>query len=303
MVVARVLVATADGLHHFDAAGGPVNVEHAGRPVTAIAPEGWELWAVLEGSELWHTAGIEWWFHVTDFTTHRGNCIADTRAGVVIGASEARLFRVAGEGVERIDSFDEIAGRSEWFTPWGGPPDTRSLAEDHDTVYANVHVGGIVRSRDHGQSWEPTIEIRADVHQVRTARGRVLAATARGLAISHDQGDTWGYHTEGLEAEYCRAVAPCGEYVLLSASHGPQGGDAAVYRCAPDGGRLERCRTGLPDAIGGNIDTYWLDALPGGELAAIGIEGGGVYTSLDQGATWRQLASDLPEVHALLVLP
>ena len=296
----RVLVGTADGLHRFDSSGNRLGTEHKDSAVTALTPEGWELWAVLDGTELWHTAGVDWWFHVADSENLRLNCIADTRAGVVAGTAQAGLLRVAGDGLERIASFDEIEGRGEWFTPWGGPPDVRSVTEDGDTVYANVHVGGIVRSQDHGDSWAPTIDIRADVHQVRTGHGRVYAATARGLAFSSDRGDTWSFNGEGLHAEYCRDAAVCGESVLLSASAGPRGGQAAVYRGAPDGSKLERS---TKEDFDGNLDTYCLDALPDGKLAAFATENGRVFTSEDEGTSWSELASGLPRPQCLLVLP
>jgi len=47
-----------------------------------------------------------------------------------------------------------------------------------------VHVGGILRSQDHGESWQPTIEIGADVHQVTTGHGNVYAAGAGGLSVA-----------------------------------------------------------------------------------------------------------------------
>ena len=299
----RVLVGTADGLHRFDSAGRALGTEHGGNSVTALAPEGWELWAVLDGAELWHTAGVDWWFHVTGLKNERLNCAADTRAGVILGSAKAGLHRVAGAGLERIAAFDDVEGRSEWFTPWGGPPDTRSIAEDREAVYVNVHVGGIARSLDHGDTWEPTIDIRADVHQVRTGLGRLYAAAAHGIAISADRGETWSHHREGLHAPYCRAVAVSGETVLLSASLGPGGGEAGLYRVAPDGSSLERVTAGLPAAIEGNIDTYCLDALPDGAFSALATPGGRVFGSEDQGTRWDLLADGLPDVRCLLVLP
>jgi hypothetical protein len=278
-------------------------IQHAGHEITAVAPEGWELWAILDGTEVWHTAAIEWWFHVGTLEGVRGNCLADTRAGLIVGAAEAQLFRVAGKGLERVTAFDEAQGRADWYTPWGGPPDTRSISEDGDAVYVNVHVGGIVRSRDHGATWKPTIDIQSDVHRVCTGKGRVYAASSRGLEVSEDQGDTWTVRKEGLHATYCRGVAVCGDDLLLSASSGPRGNRSAIYRGRLDGGAFERCREGLPAWFDANIDSYCLDALPAGDLAAIGTKDGRVFASLDQGASWSTVASDLPQVLCVLVQP
>jgi photosystem II stability/assembly factor-like uncharacterized protein len=229
-------------------------------------------------------------------------CIADTRAGVVVGTSSAHLSRIAGAGVERVDAFERAPGRKEWFTPWGGPPDTRSLTEDRDTVYVNVHVGGILRSQDHGESWQPTIEIEADVHHVTTGHGNVYAAGAGGLSVSSDKGVTWRISDEGLHASYCRAVAVCGDTILLTASTGPRGGRSAVYRGPVDGTSFEKCDGGLPGWFGHNIDTYCLDAKPDGSLAAFGTEDGRLFTSTDKGRSWSQLAKGLPEVRRVLVI-
>ena len=301
--MARILVGTVDGLHEFDAAGRPAGVQHPGREITAVAPEGWELWAILDGVDVWHTAALDWWFHVGTLDRLRGNCLADTRAGLIVGAAEARLLRVAGEGLERVGAFDQVQGRAEWYTPWGAPPDTRSMSEDDDAVYVNVHVGGIVRSRDHGATWAPTIDIHSDVHRVCTGEGRVFAASGRGLEVSDDQGDSWTIRDEGLHATYCRGVAVCGDDLLLSASSGPRGARSAIYRGRLDGGRFERCREGLPAWFDTNIDSYCLDALPGGELAAIGTNDGRAFSSMNQGATWSLVVSDLPRVLCVLVLP
>jgi len=50
--MAQILVGTRDGLHRFDGSGSRFAVEHAGREVTTIGPEGWELWAILDGKEV-----------------------------------------------------------------------------------------------------------------------------------------------------------------------------------------------------------------------------------------------------------
>ncbi len=299
--MAEVLVGTKDGLYRYDLSTGNHRVEHEGRAITHVALEGWEMWAILDGREIVHTAGVDWWFSVTRLSGLQATCVADTRAGVIVGTSSAHLCRIAGEGVERLDSFERAPGRKDWFTPWGGPPDTRSLTEDGDTVYVNVHVGGILRSHDHGESWQPTIEIEADVHQVTTGHGNVYAAGGAGLSVSGDKGTTWATSDEGLHASYCRAVAVCGDMILLTASTGPRGGRSAVYRGPIDASSFERCDGGLPGWFGHNIDTYCLDAKPDGSLAAFGTEDGRLFTSTDQGRSWSQLAKGLSEIRRVLV--
>jgi hypothetical protein len=301
--MAGILVATADGLHEFDDRGVAGDVLHAGRTVTTVAQSEQQLWAIVDGSEIWHTAEVDGWTHLGDLEDYQGTCLAFMKSDLLIGSSEARLFRVVGDSLEPVSAFDRAEGRSTWYTPWGGPPDTRSIAEWDEAVYVNVHVGGILRTEDEGETWVPTIDIDADVHQVTTAEGLVLAACAAGLAVSTDRGGTWTFRIEGLEARYSRAVTACGDAVLVSASRGPRGGHAAVYRGDLVGGGLERCRTGLPDWFDDNIDSYCLDAHPDRSFVAFGTSDGLVFASEDAGRTWTEFASGLPPVRRVLVLP
>jgi hypothetical protein len=165
------------------------------------------------------------------------------------GGSLVRVFET--QRCEPIEGFDAVPGRDEWHAVGSREPYVRSLTATADGVLlANVHVGGIARSTNSGGSWEPTIDIDTDVHQVvatDSQPGWVLAASAQGLAISTDRGITWQLRAEGLHATYMRAVATSTDIVLVSASSGPSGQRAALYRAALKGERpFERCRTGLP---------------------------------------------------------
>jgi hypothetical protein len=299
--VTRILVGAADGLHVLEDAW-EVGVEHPGRRVTALARDGGELWAILDRKEVRRTEAGRWSPWSVTLLNASLTCVAATRAGVLAGQSEAHLDRIVETGLEIVQGFESVAGRDEWYTPWGGPPDTRSIAEDDDAVYVNVHVGGIPRSRDGGETWEPTIDVDADVHRVCAGSGvGVFAACARGLAISSDGGDTWTIEAEGLHASYCRGVAVCGETVLVSASTGPRGGRAAVYRGRFEGGPFERCSTGLPEWFDGNVDSAWLDATS--ELAAFGTEDGRVFASSDEGRSWDEVVSGLVSIGCVAVVP
>lgn len=297
----RILIGTVDGLHELDTEGRRESVVHPARSVVALAGSNSETWAILDGAEVWRSAGENSWASVARLGDLRGQCLSITRAGTLVGTSQARLLRVNQSGFEELAAFGRVAGRGSWYTPWGDPPDTRSIAEDGEAVYVNVHVGGIPRSRDQGENWVPTIDVDADVHQVWTAPGRVLAACARGLAVSEDGGDSWTIRTDGLHATYCRAGAICGETVLVSASTGPSGSHSAVYRGRADGGSLERSRRGLPEWFEDNIDSHCIDALPDGRLAAFATADGRVFASDDDGASWTEVASSIPRVRCLLL--
>lgn len=299
----RILVGTADGIHEFGLDGTAGAVEQGGRKVTALARTGTHYWAILDGGEIWRTSD-DGWSHAATLEGYGGNCLADTDiAGVLVGTSEAHLYRVEKNAIEPVSAFDQVQGRSEWYTPWGGPPDSRSISEDDDAVFVNVHVGGIVRSRDGGATWEPTIDIDSDVHKVWAGWDRVFGACAWGLAASTDAGETWTMRSDGLHAKYCRGVAVTGDTVLVSASNGPRGGRAAVYRGGVGGGPLERCTNGLPEWFDENIDSYCLDAAPDLGVAVFGTEDGRVFASTDEGSSWADVASGLPSIECVLVMP
>ena len=297
-----LLIATASGLHTLDERGVVLDVAHDGRAVVGLGRAGSAVWAVVDGSEIWSN-DVGAWRHTADLPDVRATCIAGIGGKILVGSSQARLFDVSDGTAVRVAGFDEAPGRSTWYTPWGGPPDTRSITNWDDDIYVNVHVGGVLRTSDGGVSWTPTIDIDDDVHHVTTAEGQVFAACAHGLAVSSDRGSSWSYRTAGLEAVYSRSVAVCGDVVLVAASDGPRGGHAGIYRGDLADGAFERCRTGLPEWFDDNIDTYCLEALPEGELAAFGTTDGRVFISEDLGETWSDTGVELAPIGRVLLMP
>jgi hypothetical protein len=299
--MALLLVGTENGLHALDRPEGSPELELEGHQVTTLATEGDARWALADRRQVWRAAPSRPWSQVAELPARRGNCLCPPSSALLVGTSEAHLQRLRDGVLEPVESFDQVEGREDWYTPWGGPPDVRSISRGEDgSIYANVHVGGIVRSRDDGASWEPTIDIHSDVHQVLAPQGHgglVVAACARGLVGSDDGGDTWIFETEGLHSTYCRAVAVGADTVYLSASAGPRGGRAALYRIPIAGGSFEKCADGLPEWFSGNIDTFCVAA--SGSQVAFGTEDGSVFASTDAGRTWEAWAEGLPPVRCV----
>ncbi len=296
----EVLVGTQDGLHRLGGAGAVPDVKLSGHEVNALAGEGEAWWAIADGETVWRS-DLPGWREVGRAREVRANCLCLSSLGMFVGTSEGHLLRLNGNNLEPVESFDRADGRDEWYTPWGGPPDVRSISRSDDgTVYANIHVGGVVRSTDQAVSWEPTLDIHSDVHQVLAPSGHpgvVLAACARGLARSGDGGDTWSFETEGLHAAYCRAVAVGDGTIYLSASLSHRGNRACLYRRPLDGGAFEKCEQGLPEWFSDNIDTFCVVAT--GSQVAFGTNDGWVFASGDSGSTWEAWAEGLPPVRCV----
>jgi len=213
----QVFVGTAKGLYTV---GSPQPVQFTGKQVRALAQQEAGWWAIINAREVWHADAGGPWRQVAEITSFRANCLLATAHKLLLRTSNAHLLCLHGQAFEPMRAFDAVPGREEWHNPDGSPADVRSMAADPSgTVYVNVHVGGILRSADGGQSWTPTIDVQADMHQVAYASdpGLVLGAAARGLAVSHDHGKTWQCETAGLHGRYLRAVAAAGETVLVTA--------------------------------------------------------------------------------------
>lgn len=304
----HILVGTAGGLWEIDGRGRAASEAHAGRTVTALAREGTRTWAIVDGKTVARKEGDRGWETIASIDGPPATCLAPVPGGMLIGTEEAHLWSLGGDPLLRVEGFETVEGRPAWHTPWGDPAAVRSIATGADgdatsAIYVNVHVGGVVRSRDGGRSFTPTVDIDVDVHQVIVHPGEpklVLVAAYDGLGISRDGGDSWEFVTAGMHAHYCRAVTIAQDVILVSASTGPGGKRSALYRRPLDSrADFERCRKGLPTWFDDNIDTACLAA--GGGIVAAGTEDGRVFRSLDTGASWDLIADGLPAVRAIII--
>lgn len=283
----NVRIATADGL-----------IESSGASVTGPVRVFGDVLISGDRDLLWHRdAG---WTRVA--TSPGLRCAVDAPGGVIVGTEGPHLLQLGPSGLERVDGFETVPGRADWYTPWGGPAEVRSLACTTDNVLlANVHVGGIARSADGGRTWVPTIDIAADVHQVRSVWGRqdlVVAAAAVGLCVSTDAGLTWQVHADGLDVTYCRAVAVPDEAILVAASDGPRGRRGAIFRTSIHADEpFER----VTDWTAQPVDSHALDGL--GADAIYGTADGEVWQSSDAGRSWTRTHRGLATVTSVSLTP
>lgn len=308
----NLLIATwSDGVLAFT--GGQRGHELAGRSVRALAPDHDGVpHAIVDGRSVCRRSYDGTWRTIATSEVDLA-CLTAAGTALYLGTDDARVLELTADGgLAELEGFAETPGRDSWYAGTAlvnghlvGPPlGVRSMAATSNgrALLVNVHVGGIPRSTDGGRTWEATIEIDSDVHEVRAHPFRpnvAAAAAAVGLCISRDGGLTWTVETDGLHAPYCSAVAFAENDILVAASTDHFASQGALYRRPVDGAhRLERV-DGLPEWLEGIVDTRCIAAR--GSTLAVADKGGNLYESADAGGSWRQRAGGLPSVSSALV--
>ncbi len=314
MTKPTILVATwGEGL--FAITGDGRTQEIANQRVRGLAPDGRDgALAIVGRHSLRRRAPSGEWATVATSEFELSCCMAVGDA-IYVGTDDARMLRLShGGGVlDPIDGFDNIAGRDAWFAGSAivngqrlGPPlGIRSVAANSSgsILFANVHVGGIPRSMDGGRTWQPTIDINSDVHEVRAHQvdpDIVVAASAIGLCISHDAGATWTIERDGLHAPYCSAVAFSGDDILVSASTDHFATQGRIYRrpVRPDGDTVA-VENGLPTWINGIADTGCIAT--NGSTIVVVDRAGTLYLSTEFGLAWSRSSNVLPTPSSVLI--
>lgn len=273
------------------------------RPISAAVATRDEIAFVVDDREVWRIEKGEG--RRIAMGDSRINCIAAAAGELIVGTERARVARVVGGKIEYLENFDRLDGRSEWNTPWGGPPDVRSLAiSSSQNIYVDIHVGWIVRSSDRGATWtECRNGLEKDVHQVATHPDRdetVLAATATGFYISNDSGENFVRGTEPMAYYYQRACAcfPGSETVLVSTSRGPHGDAGAKLYRTTDLGSTWNEVIGLPSEIRNNIDTFHLCTTADGRVLVCADNV--LYASDDYGESFERIEFDAGTIRVLI---
>ena len=309
-----VLVATwRDGL--FVVSAETRDQELGTQSVRALAPDGrGGALAIVNGRSLRRRTPDGVWSTIATTEMDLACCVVVGDV-IYVGTDDARVLCVDAEGgLEQLRGFEAVEGRETWYAGSAvingqrvGPPlGIRSITASPDgaVLLANVHVGGVPRSTDSGVTWQPTIDIDSDVHEVRAHPNRpgvVMAAAAIGLCASRDSGVTWDVEQEGLHASYCSAVAFAGDDVLVSASVDHFAAEGAIYRRLVDGhDSLVALGGGLPTWTDGIIDTGCIATR--GSAVALADRKGNLYVSADTGRSWSRRANGLPPPSSVLIV-
>jgi photosystem II stability/assembly factor-like uncharacterized protein len=329
------VIGTSEGVFLAGAAGAPVAAEGvAGRSIRALCRANGGLLAGADdgvyrsgsGGRTWERIGLD------------GRVVWDVAAApqdaslLYAGTSPPALFRSRDGGAswEEISSFARLPEAERWCLP-GNPVGGRARTiafdpADPTRFRVGVEVGGILTTRDAGETWtcdwpqgNPDIHVmardpaRPEVVYVTTGRGRLdddepYDKRIVGLMGSEDDGRTWNYLWSGLEPRYTRPICVDARppYALTVAAapnafskhSDPDGAQAMLYQ-STDRGRTWRslCDAAHTPSATNILAVACAPDAPGAVL--VGTDLGEVWLVWPD-ATWTLLASDLPAIQAIL---
>lgn len=240
---------------------------------------------------------------------------------VYAGTEPSSLYRSTDDGAtwEDLSALRDVPSYDTWFFP--PRPETHHVRwiapheRDRDTIVVGIELGGVLRTRDGGATWQdrhPDAVI--DPHVVHAHPGsadRFYAIGGDGVSFSTDAGDTWTRDTNGMDRSYTwgLAVDPSNpDLWYVSAAPDPfhahgEDGDAQARLFRKRG--TEAWEPLRLDGLGGVDATlarmpYSLVAPRGAPGTLVcGLRDGTILSSDDEGDSWQTLDAELPGLLAL----
>ena len=312
----RLYIGTVDGLRTLDVDrnGGAVKqvgelkLEHAAARIAVSGTKRGRVYLAAYESGLWRSddGGATWRGLKSYPEPYAHSVVVDPEDGdlVYAGAEPAALYRSSdgGESWEECTAFTAVPESAQWGFHGDRKSHVRELRFSpgaRDLIYAGIEVGGIVRSRDGGSSWEQLTGTDPDIHTIHVSESKpetVYTATANGPYRSDDGGDNWTHINAGLARRYSVpvSVAP-GDHrrVFASVSDNPgRRSGAHAYMSTDAGESWSQLDIGADDDM---VIAYAWDPHDESRVFA-GTDSGKLYVSPDAGDSWDMIDVGLDSI-------
>ena len=224
---------------------------------------------------------------------------------VYVGSEPATVFcsHDGGECWEECVGFRAVPEAPQWFfhaeTRQAHVRDVRLAPHDPRSLYAGIEVGGVVRSRDGGVSWQQLPGTHDDIHCLSLSQARpqtVYVATAQGPYRSDDEGQHWARINHGLQRPYALHISAApddADLVLVTVSTNARRQQPQLYRSTIGGSEWQHMTLpGSDDDMVVAID--WDPSNP--QRVFAGTDRGAIFCSYDRGVSWEPLPIRLPTI-------
>ncbi|HEV2365203.1 MAG TPA: glycosyl hydrolase [Caulobacteraceae bacterium] len=258
------------------------------------------------------------------------------------GTSPPGLF-VSGDGGatwDGVPGFNDHPMYDKWVPADSGTPDGPLLNQvvidprDPRHMYVATSTGGVFESRDRAQSWaplnenveanflpDPYPEFGQDAHFIAlapTAPDRIWQQNHCGIYRLDRPGTRWERIGRAMPADigdigftivpHPRSADTAFVFPMDGTEVWPRtspGGRPAVYRTGDGGASWERRDRGFPAEQG--WFTVKRQAFCADQHEPLGLylgtTGGELWTSSDEGGSWRQIGAHLPEIYSVVAAP
>jgi len=320
----RLLVATMDGVAELRLAPSGWVVHERTLPgvhVSALLFDTArdEVYAGSHGAGIFLRHGAAAWSSVSEGLGSRNvfTLARNDRGTLYAGTEPAHLYRSIDRGAlwEEVTALRRVPGVETWNFP--APPHVAHVKHvDFDprterTMYVAIEQGALLKSTDGGATFrelafqDASYVLNKDVHRVvcnPQNPDELFLPGGDGISHSTDAGETWEHLTTShMRVGYPDAtfVAPDGALFTTGGGTSPdvwrRTGDAAsTVARSRDGGRTWE-DLALPH-LRGNIEAATLVTWSDGYGFFAGTTDGEVFTSLDRGETWQQIATNLAPI-------
>lgn len=250
-------------------------------------------------------------------------CLATGHGKVYAGTEPAHLYVSADGGRSWTDlpALTRVPETERWTFP--APPHvahTKYIAPDPvdaSVVYICVEQGGLLRSRDGGQTFQIIFDAQAmDAHRVTAPVSRPgwiyltrgdWSVGHEGIYRSQDNGGSWQRlfdRSLGIGYPDATVIHPDNPDVIFVA--GATGSPNAWPKLLNPGTHVARSRDGgnswqllsnvPPQGTVANIEAMSMNLFRDGFEVFAGTTDGEIFHSLDQGESWATIASGLPAI-------
>ncbi|CAM4165766.1 glycosyl hydrolase [Bacillus luti] len=233
---------------------------------------------------------------------------------VYVGIEPSAMFvsKNGGDSFELLTDYRQMPSYSSWFFPQRTythhVKHIEIDANNPETIYTTIEVGGLIKSVDGGMTWTEEKEgnYPQDIHVLKSHRNApnrlygvlgdsFLKEPGQEYAESNDGGKTWNYMCSGLKHHYAyqMAVNPNDpENIIIATSSNPHVAhdynngncESFIYKKEKDQPWAEM-NAGLPTPKGTIIPV--LKATSDGTFYLFSNKG--VYQSVDGGSNWTSL--------------